>query len=337
MKGMYNPHWALSRNAPLTIVLGGRGRGKTYGWKEHCLKSSPHTAWVSRTDKEASKVAKGYLGDLPHRQTDFKLSWIAEKEDSIEEKTIKSKTVYPSIIETATGEERVSFASLNVQNKGIPFLRTKTLVFDEFLILEGTSNRYLKNEVSIFYDLLQTIARNKPDFRAVLIGNLIDWYNPYFAEWGIEKIDMSKRFTWIKKPDILLEILPNTEAWTEAYNNSAFKRIVDGTQYDQYMAGDIPLVNFDIEIKPHPPFARYMFNLISGSNILGVWNHFNYWYVTNTMIDKSKGAYVSRFQEAGKNRIFDGKVKTQIKQLVSKNMLFSENASARVKLLEWLR
>lgn len=332
----YSPHGMLTRNAPLNIVVGGRGLGKTYGVKDYTLKREKKTVWVSRRDTEASKVAKGFLKDLPHRQDDFKLSWVTEKEDSIEEKKSKVKTVYPSIV-NSYGEDIVSFTSLNVPNKGIPFNDTEQLIFDEFLILEGSSNRYLKNEINLFYDLVQTVARNKKNFRVIMIGNLIDWYNPYFANWGIEKINLDRRYTWIKKPDILLEIVPNNNKWVESYEQSAFGRIVDGTQYDQYMLGNIPLVNYNIEIKPHPPYARYMFNLINGNNILAVWNNFNYWYVTNQGVDKTKGAYVSDYLQAGRNRYFDSKVKRQIKELVSKNQLFGENSTSRVWLMEWLR
>lgn len=331
----YDYHDAMTRNAPLTIVLGGRGIGKTYAYKMLSMTRPYSTLHLSRQDKESARVANGYLKDLPQSmQMQFNLQRKTILDDG--EVQLKNPTVYKTLVDK-DGVEKIQFTSLNVQNKGIPFEGTNQVIFDEFLIAEGSSVRYMKNEVTLFYDLLQTIMRNKKKFRVIMIANLIDWNNPYFAHWGIEKIDFSRRFTWIKKPDILLECPPNNPEWMKEYNESAFKRIVDGTQYDQYMQGGMPLINYDIQVKRRPPMAIYRFNLYSREFNLAVWESMGIYYVTDYGIDESKQGFTNVLSHSVKNRYYDPKIKTTLKKMIGTNVIYGESITARNKLLTWLR
>ena len=62
--------------------------------------------------------------------------------------------------------------------KSASFPKVKTLIFDEFLIDNGTYH-YLRNEVIQFLDVIETIARLR-DVRVILLGNAITISNPYF-------------------------------------------------------------------------------------------------------------------------------------------------------------
>lgn len=339
MDKYYNGHETLTRNAPMTIIIGGRGRGKTYWRKNFALKRPYSTVWLSRYDKESARVARGFLKDLPNSvQLEHKLTWVSEISDTIEEKAKKQKTIYPTIV-NELNEEKILFSALNIQNKGIPFEGTQELVFDEFLIAEGSSNRYLKNEITLFYDLLQTVMRNKQQFRVTMIANLIDMNNPYFAEWGIEKIDFNRRFTWIKKNAILLEVLPNEEAWQEAYGESAFKKIVSGSSYDKYMLGQSPLIdNANVQIKARPfDYFKYVMNLKNGEKYLAVVESFGKYYVSEKKVDFNQRTFTCNLKEAGGKVIFDTRMRKQIRDLIGANLLFCETNTARTLLLEWVR
>lgn len=338
MKKYYNPHPMLSHRAPLTIMVGARGTGKTYAMKLKALTRDYETVWLSRTDSDAVKVSKGFLKDLPDDlRAKYKLSWVTQQEDSLEEKKKKVRQVYPIIVDLDTGEPKVHFTSLNVQNKGVPFPDVKWLIFDEFLIEEGTSTRYLKNEINIFFDLLQTIARHKTDFKTFLIGNEIDVFNPYFAYFGIEAIDKTKQFAWIRKPDILLEWIPINPIWEESYNNSAFKRIVKGSAYDTYMLGKAALKNYDLAFKAVPQYASRRFNLFHNDNYLTVFELYGDFYITDRMIDKTYMSIVPNVVEAGIKKIYDAKIKSAMKEAIGKGIVFCENKRSRTLLLEWLR
>lgn len=321
-------------NAPLNLVHGGRGRGKTHYFKRFALTRKEPTMWLIRSDKDLLKTGRGFLEDLGEDiQNEYHLSWVVEQEDK---PRAKKKISYPAIIDF-NNEIKVYFSSLNVPNKGIPFPKIKQLIFDEYLIFEDRYHKFLPNETMKFLDILQTIARNKTDFRTFLIANEINLYNPYFAFWGIESFHKDREFTWVSKPDIVMQWVQDADEWIDDYNKSAFKRIVKGTEYDAYMLGERAIVDIEVEIKKHPDGSEYVLNLANGNTTLALWRMFNTYYATDKGIDRCKYTYVSRIEDTGKGRVYDPVLKRQIKDLISINKLFAENKPTRTKVMEWLR
>lgn len=68
--------------------------------------------------------------------------------------------------------------------KSSNFNKVKNLIFDEFMIEEGQKKYYLKNEVKIFLNLIETIARLR-DVRVFLLGNAVTITNPYFLYFDL--------------------------------------------------------------------------------------------------------------------------------------------------------
>lgn len=333
----YNPHDMLTRGATLNFLHGSRGPGKTWAMKLKALTRPFEVIWMVRTDKEAMRTAKGFLNDMPQDIQDrFKLDTQEMLTGSIDGKVSKKKTTFPVIVDE-TGKTQVIFCALNICTKGIPFPKVNWLIFDEYLILEGSSTRYMNNELNLFADFLQTCMRNKKNFRVFLIGNPIDIFNPYFAYFHIEEINTSKRFVWVKKPDILIENVQLTDEWKEDYMQSSFHKIFDGTDYDDYMLNKRPLIKYDIEFKNKPEYARYEYNLYMQGTWLGVWSALGYIYVTDKNIDKNRTAFVSILKECGPKKIFDKNAKTTFRNLMAANKLYCETKSSRTKLLAWLK
>lgn len=339
----YDCHPVLTYNAPLTIIEGGRGRGKTFSFKKYFLNNprKGYTIWLNRTDTLSVKASKAFLEDLitvyPEYEDRYELGWVTQKEDTLDEKKKKIKYAYPIIKEKETQDIKIMFNSLNVPNKGISFSQCNSMFFDEFLIKPGTATRYLTDEVNTFLDIYQTVARLRKDFRCILMANEIDPYNPYHAFFGIEEIDKSREFKWLKKPDILFQWVQDKEEWLNAYSQSAFGRVVAGTAYDAYMKGQSSLVTYNIKMKPIPDYARYSFNLLHEHQWLAVWVGLGMIYVTDTGLDKSRLTYVSTLRQTGLNRLYDTQIKGMIKQALGKGGLFCTNKASRTKLLEWVQ
>lgn len=333
-------HPLFTYNAPLTIVGGGRGRGKTFSMKKMLINFNQESIWLNRTKEKSIEVAKGFMKDLievyPKYEDRFELTWVTYKEDTISEKKQKVKYVYPVLVEKATQKPRVHFTSLNVSNKGIPFPRIRNLVFDEFMVKPGTAERYLTDEITTFLDVYQTIARLRKDFRCIMIGNEIDDFNPYFAYWGISGFDKSREFTWFRKPDILMQWVKDKEEFIAEYEQSAFGRIVRGTNYDDYMRGKSALLTYDIRMKKVPDYATYEFNLLHNGNYLSVYKALGMLYVSSTMIDTKRVSYVPNLREAGNRRYYDKAIIPMFKEILGKGGIFVTDKRARTWLLEWL-
>ena len=69
--------------------------------------------------------------------------------------------------------------------KSANFDKVKYIIFDEFIIDEGTKKYYLSNEVEVFLNLLETISRmrNTKVFLLGNAGNLVT--NPYFIYFDL--------------------------------------------------------------------------------------------------------------------------------------------------------
>ena len=54
--------------------------------------------------------------------------------------------------------------------KGANFDKVKYIIFDEFIIDEGVKKYYLSNEVEVFLNIIESIARMR-NVRVFLLGN----------------------------------------------------------------------------------------------------------------------------------------------------------------------
>ena len=334
----YDPNPMMSYKADLTMILGGRGIGKSYAMKDKACSMKNTTVWLSRTDTDSVKAANSFLSRFPADYRDnFELTWKTVKEDTLNEKRTKVKYAYPVLVNKYTQEPKVLFSALSVQNKGVDFGNVDRLIFDEFLIEKKPKLNYLPNEITVFLDFLQTVMRDSPKFKIFMIANEIDVINPYFSFWNIEGIDKTREFTWIKKPSILMQwVLPKEER-IASYEASAFGRIVKGTPYDAYMRGERALVDYLIRTEPIPQFARYQFNLRNGDTVLAVWTSPSGYHITDQHIDTSMISFVATIHQTGYKRIYDAKLKSVIKKMVSSDQITATSKSTRTKLMEWIR
>lgn len=101
--------------------------------------------------------------------------------------------------------------------KGIdrPF---KWWTYDEFIPEFYTNRTQKETEYEKWQSLYTTLRRNNEDFRAVLMGNRISWFNDYFTHWGIRpfpsgEIRRFKRSVLGYESDVVVEhVRPSPEA-----------------------------------------------------------------------------------------------------------------------------
>ena len=121
----------------------------------------------------------------------------------------------------------------NSQNlKGSNFDLVKTVIFDEYAIEPGQRKYYLKNDVVIFLNLLETIARMR-DIRVFLLGNPADIYtNPYFTYFDLQ-IPYNTDIKLFKNNLILVQYMYNEE-YRQAKRKTKLGQIVEGTTFGNY-------------------------------------------------------------------------------------------------------
>lgn len=242
------------------MVLSNRGGGKTFDMTRWAIddfkKTGAQTVWVRRYDSELTGE-KGIL--LNNRYFDGVKNEGLYDNDELKIDGYEGKV---------NGETAIYFVALSTsrQLKSVNFPKVNKIIFDEFIIESGRIT-YLKNEVEVFLDLFETVARLRDNVRAVLLANSISIVNPYFLYWNI-KPDKSKRFT--VKGEVCVEIFADSDFIAQK-KNTRFGKLVSGTRYGDYAIENNWLLDNETFIEPKTPNAEFMLGMKYAGVMYGFW------------------------------------------------------------------
>lgn len=214
----YSPNRLLSHNAFINFVMSPRGNGKSYGGKDLAIKSylkdGSQTVYVRRTKVEIDEVKDTYWND------------ISEKYPHLEFKV-------EGYIGYINGEEVVHFIPLSTSTnkKSASYPKVKWIMFDEYIITKTTYNRYLKNEMTLLLDLIETVGRDRK-IRVLLMANAVSHVNPLFSFFDIVPKE-NQRFSKYKDGLICVEQF-TSHVFMEEKKKTPFGRLIEGTNYAKY-------------------------------------------------------------------------------------------------------
>lgn len=302
----YNKSKLLSHNTILNFLIGQRGGGKTYGFKTWCiddfLKNGNQFLWLRRyktelhgTSKELG-VVQTWFNDVAHLYPDVELE-------------IKGGVAY------INGEIAGYFGALSISEhwKSIPFNKVNKVVYDEFLIRTGLGKQYLKNEATIFLELMETVGRMRENVRYFLVGNALSFVNPYFTYFGIKPFTEGIKSD--KKRGITVELYSNKK-FTEVKESTRFGKLVKGTDFGDYAIGNEFLLDNEKFISEKTPKARHMFNVSWDNSIIGIWIDYDtgYFYCS-TKYNKERVTYSIKAVDHDINMFMIGRNNVYLKQL----------------------
>ena len=214
----YDKQALLSHNKILNMVLSNRGGGKTFNMTRWGIddfkKTKRQCVWVRRYQTE--------IDEMLNNDKFF---------DAVREYYPGDEFSIQANLGLVNGEVAFYFIALSKsrQLKSNNYPHVNKIVFDEFIIDKGKVT-YLKNEVEVFLDLYETVARTRDNVRAVLLANAITVNNPYFLYWDI-RVDPDKRFT--VKGQVCVELFTDDE-FIRKKKASRFGQLVAGTRYGAY-------------------------------------------------------------------------------------------------------
>lgn len=272
--GWYNFDRVMSYNALFNFVLSPRGNGKSYGAKKQIinnfLKKGEQFVYVRRYKDELRDVDK-FFAD------------ISQEFEGVEFQ-VKGKT---AII---NGEVAGYFVSLSTSQKlkSVPFPNVSRIVFDEFIVDKGHL-RYLTNEVEVFLDLFETIARKRDNVRAIFLANNVSRVNPYFTYFKCIPKE-NERFTVAKDGEVVVEMFTDEKFIEEKYKTK-FGKLIRNTNYGNYAIDNKSLRDNDTFIqKFKPKNCNFLFSVTYKGNEIGF--HISYdeglWYCNNEVVQTSK-------------------------------------------------
>ena len=214
----YSPNRLLSHNAFINFVMSPRGNGKSYSAKKliikNYLKNGSQAVYTRRTKVEIDEVKDTYWNDIreEYPELDFKVE---------------------GYIGYINGDEVVHFIPLSTSTnkKSASYPLVKWIIFDEYIITKTTYNRYLKNEMTLLLDLIETVGRAR-NIRVLLMANSVSFVNPLFSFFDIVPKE-GQRFSKYKDGLICVEQF-TSHVFMEEKKKTPFGRLIEGTNYSKY-------------------------------------------------------------------------------------------------------
>ena len=265
----------LTYNALINLIVGNRGGGKSFGFKEHAIdnfiKKHEQFGYIRRYKDDLKEPMIQFFTDIAYKypdyefKTDSKYFYIRLRPaDKNEKWTDNDIAGYGFSLSTANNKKSISYPNITL------------LGFDEFLLDEG-NQRYLPNEPLKLLNLYETIARPGTGHKRVILfmlANAITITNPYFLFWNLKmptSKDKNDKLIW-KHPTrpILVEEVAN-DKFIEVKKNSEFGKLVADTRYSDFSIEDKFILDDDTFIDKKTGTARYWCTFIYKDNKIGVW------------------------------------------------------------------
>lgn len=295
MADFYDWQKTLSYDADVTMVIGARGIGKTFGLRMQCirdfLRDGSRFVEVTRFKNELSGVSDGYYNRLSRMRefknlvfkTDARYAYIAEKPQTDSDKPQWRLAGYFVALSDAQRMKKRTFDSV------------RRMVFDE-AVLERSDryHRYLPNEFGVLANLVDTCSRERADTdsirpRVYLLGNACDLANPYFAAYNVGT-DLRFGYRWYANKTFLLHYVDPGDYATEKEVGTVAGRMMANTE-----AGEVALSNQFVRLSSEfvaqkPKRAKFSFGIACNGRRYGIWldQTDGYYYVT-TKIPRNSG------------------------------------------------
>lgn len=287
----YEYHKILSYNALLNILIGERGVGKTYGATKFVIKQflnkNEEFAYIRRYKPELQKAVPNFF-DAINSNNEFENRLYTKGN-----KFYCDDNVFGYAMTLATAQDL----------KSVNFSKVKTIIFDEFIIEEGQKKYYLKNEVFVFLNLIETISRLR-DVRVFMLANSASSTNPYFLYFDLT-LPYNNDIKLFKEGTILLQYMKN-EKYRETKKQTRFGKLIAGTSFEDYAVENKFLNDNKNFIERKTGLAKFSFAFIYNNETFGVWTDFKEgkMFVSNDYYKDSPFMFATTLKDHTPNTMF---------------------------------
>lgn len=283
----------------IAFVIGERGVGKSFNSKLAVLKKFIKTGeqfiYIRRYKTELDTALANFWDDLQanHYFDDLRLE------------VKKSKMLTQFLCDGKVCGYAVPLSTANIL-KSTPFPNVSTIIFDEFLLDTGGTYRYLKHEVTMFLDVIESVGRLRDNLKVILLGNALNVHaSPYFAYWDLELPQDGSEFRSFKDGAIIVNYIRNLE-YRKAKKASKFGKLIDGTEYGRYAIDNEVLRENNSFIEKRPSNSSTDAVLIINGTKLGIWNgHNGYMYLSEKYDPNNPYKFVFDYNDHTEGTIFE--------------------------------
>ena len=293
----YNFDKLFSYNFLIAFVIGERGVGKSFNAKvavmKKFLKTGEQFLYVRRYKTELDTSLTTFWQDLQMNGyfEDYALS------------VKKSKMLTEFKCNGKVCGYAVPLSTANIL-KSTAFPNVSTIIFDEFLLDNSGTYRYLKSEVTILLDVIETVGRLR-DIKTILLGNALNVHaSPYFAYWDLELPQNGSEFRTFKDGAIVVNYIRNLD-YRKAKKESRFGKLIDGTAYGRYAIDNEIFRENNSFIGKRPSNSNFLGMIVVNGINLGIWNgRDGYYYLSEKYDPNTLQKFVFDYNDHTEQTIF---------------------------------
>lgn len=293
----YNFDKLFSYNFLIAFVIGERGVGKSFNAKvavmKKFLKTGEQFIYIRRYKTELDTALTTFWEDLQMNGyfEDYAL-------------TVKrSKMLTEFKCNGNVCGYAVPLSTANIL-KSTAFPNVSTIIFDEFLLDNSGTYRYLKSEVTILLDIIETVGRLR-DIKTILLGNALNVHaSPYFAYWDLELPQNGSEFRTFRDGAIVVNYIKNLE-YRAAKKKSRFGKLIDGTAYGRYAIDNEIFRENNSFIGKRPSNSNFLGMIVVNGVNLGIWNgRDGYYYLSEKYDPNTIQKFVFDYNDHTEQTIF---------------------------------
>lgn len=280
--------WAktLAYDADVTMVVGGRGIGKTFGLRVQVLRDylKKHLRFVvvCRYKNEIQDISRGFF-DRIAKLKEFKAYQFKSEKKSFYIASAKDKKPKWKLIGYIVALTEMQ------KTKQSTFNDVYRIILDE-AILDKTDkfHRYLPKEYVLLANIVDSCSRERADStnarppRLYLLGNAVDLINPYFMRYGINE-PPKYGYSWYDKKTFLLHYVEDKEYAKAKETRTVAGRMLAGTEEGNAANANIFVGSNKDFINKKPRGCMFNFGIVYQGQRFGVWYDKNegYFYIDN--------------------------------------------------------
>lgn len=292
MSDFYDWNKTLSYDADVTMVVGARGIGKTYGLRLQFIRDYINGGYrfveLVRHKNELSDFTSTYFNRIDENdefkdyvfRTDARHAFIAKKPKEKDEKPKWELCGYFGALTMAQQMKKWTFSNV------------RRILLDEAIIDKRLDNyhRYLPNEFGILANILDSVSRERSETeyskrtRVYLLGNSVDLLNPYFAAYNINNIP-KEGYSWHKKKTMLLHYVKDAEYSKAKTSETVAGRMLQDTADELIASANEFLMGTPDYVFKKPKWAKFYFGIVYQNEKFGVWidSREGYYYVNQNI------------------------------------------------------
>lgn len=266
LKELYNKNGYLNMSKIISLpydyiaIVGGRATGKTYGTLKEVIEQKLTFAYIRRTQTQSDIITTPELS--PFKKLNQDMGWNIQPakvykyvsgwyNSTIEEGKMKidKDTLYGYSMALSTFSNIRGFDGCDID----------IVIYDEFIPQKG--ERALSYEADSFFNMIETINRNREDFgkppvKVICLANASDIANPIFVELklvtSLFKRKSAKEFVCEYPDKGLCVIFPINSPISQRKKETSLYKLTEGTNfYDNAIENEF-VYNVPTKVCSHP-------------------------------------------------------------------------------------